>query len=399
MASWYSKWFGKWFSGWFYKTPTPPTPPQPPTPPAGSIQSRAPLEAPSLLSGVRAAEEEEKKRSEDEPIECVEYEDGIDGIKKADEVGCIPGAPPPPDPPYPYPRCRYVFPRKIRVVWSQSGSGLAVVPGEDIIGYVVTSSNPGGEAYIAYSTTVEHSGDYSEPVLEFSINEYVEDIVIGTNSHTLYSPWWGSSQPGLPGGTSPINLNDPTRMARLTAFDLYSLDEMKKGKVYNTETTRRAYCYLPSGPIPEIKTTSVQYQEVTVGHIIPMCFPVLDNEVNSLPTLRLRFTLSRHVYTSGFSEPADDLFTPNAGVALGFTPYSGAVGNLSWTGNYSNSLGGLPEISSRVASSYIDWPGAGMFVADADVIRGQSLVSTTALVTVPWRPTAQPFSVQFHLTW
>lgn len=411
MAAWYPKWFEGWFQGWFQKKSTTTTPTTPGTP-STPITSRAAVESPSILSGIRESIEKEFKLNKDEEPICVEFED-VDEIPKITkpELGCKPGVGVP-DPPYPYPRCRFVFPRKIKVIWGQGGNGKAVAANPDkisIAGYAGPGQWENPIYFTAYSTTVNDSGDYSEPMLEFTIDEYVEDIVIGTNSHTTYSSWWGNSQPGLPGGTTPINYDDPLRMARFLAMDLYVLDEMKKGKLYHTETTRRAYCQGPPGlggampgwPAtlvgPEILTSTVDYQEVQVGHIVPFCIPVMDNEVNTLPTVRLRFQFSRHVYTSSTSSPADDVSAINGGASFGFNPYSPAVQLVSGTGNNANNVGGLP--GPNLALTLLGWPGTGFGIVEVDVVRGQSLVSTVGTVQHPGSILGEVTSFQFHLTW
>lgn len=410
MASWYPKWFNSWFKNWFSKS-GPTTPVEPPiTPTSPPIVPRAPADSPSILSGIREnLEHEFKLNKDDEPI-CVEFEDPEDIPKITNpELGCRPtgGVP---DPPYPYPRCRFVFPKKIKVIWGQSGNGKAVVANPDkigIAGYLGPNQFENPIYYTAYETSVNESGNYSDPMLEFSLNGYVESLVIGTNSHTIYSPWWGSSQTGLPGATTPINYDDPLRTARFLAMDLYTLDEMKKGKLYRTETIRRAYCQGPPGlggglngqPLPnlvgpEILTSNIEYQEVTVGHIVPFCIPVLDNEVNSLPTLRLRFQFSRHVYTSSAGE---DVSAINGGASFGHNPYSAAIQLVSGNGNYANNIGGIP--GENAALGALGWPGTGFSVIEVNVVRGQSLVSVVGSVLHPGSSLGEPTSFQFHLTW
>lgn len=418
MASWYSKWFGKWFSGWFYKTPAPPVPPQPPTPPAGTIQSRAPLDSPSILSGIRSGDIElDLKLSKDAPIECVEFEEGADvpTIAKL-EPGCLPSTQPPPPPPYPYPRCQGIFPRKIRVVWGQSGSGKAVAAAPDKTATIYTGPGPWDNpvTYTSHATTVADSGDYSEPALEFTINDLVESMILTRLGHTLYSPWWGAAQPPLPGGTwGPLNPypNVPTpRIPQFTALDLYTLDALKKGKVYNTTTTRTGYCILPSGlpgtigPFqgPETSVSTIDYQEVTVGHVVALCLPVLDNEVNSLPILRLVFHLSRHVYTSNLSSPPEDVFPINGSIYTGMSPYGAAIQLVSGYGNYSINIASYPyDDGSYGGSVYsLKWPGCGATSVVVDVTRNQSTVSTQGIIRTPGDGifgVAESF--QFHLTW
>lgn len=350
MASWYSKWFGKWFSGWFYKTPTPPVPPQPPTPPAGSIQSRAPVDSPSILSGVRAAEEEEKKRDEDAPIECVEYEDGIEGITKANEIGCTFSPPPPPPP---VNRCGHKYPRKIKVSWAPVGNRGAAVELPDVLfSYFGKWPALEGTPY-HYSRVVGNSPTHSVSFVEFTVDPFAERI-IEANRNQQFTMFQGFNFP----------------------FDMYNLDAVKLGPNILVTTTFKKYGWVPDPPPasgqpliiqirpPDCQTEATQQLEFTTVTTASLQFgcQYLTGTFGSPGPIGMvgarffiKFSLYRYLA----------LITPLNDTML---PVRAAIGG-----------GAIPAANfSQQVHPQIGWPGVGSLDATASYIEFQTPEVTVA---------------------